>query len=155
MSFTTPVLVEIGCFGECSTSFMRPQPSGRKSRLSLSSRNIRRRAAHVRCSSKVWHSWLSGPFHASLGSRITSRRTPQGLGRQRVSWCHSPFVGLDASAPPAESLSAPKNFFAKMSFTQRLPPLWDRTIFGQVFVRGAMNKISKWKVPPTRGSIAR
>src|SRR5262249_49760617 len=27
----------------------------------------------------------------------------------------------DASAPPAESLPAPKNFFAKTSFTQRLP----------------------------------
>src|SRR6516164_9751246 len=46
-------------------------------------------------------------------------------------------------APRAESLPAPKNFFAKTSFTQRLPPLWDRTIFGQVFGRGAVTKISK------------
>jgi hypothetical protein len=43
----------------------------------------------------------------------------------------------------AESLPAPKNFFAKTSFAQRLPPLWDRTIFGQVFVRGGMIKFSK------------
>src|SRR5215469_14042276 len=57
-------------------------------------------------------------------------------------------------APRAESLPAPKNFFAKTSFTQRLPPLWDRTIFGQVFVRGSMIKFSKWKVPPTGGSSA-
>ena len=59
------------------------------------------------------------------------------------------FRRTNASAPPAESLSAPKNFFAKTSFTQRQPPLWDRTIFGQVFVRGGMIKFSKWKVPPT------
>src|SRR5215467_2177738 len=54
--------------------------------------------------------------------------------------------------PAAASLPAPKNFFAKTSFTHRLPPLWDRTIFGQVFVRGGMTKFSKWKVPPTGGS---
>ena len=59
-----------------------------------------------------------------------------------------------ALAPRAESLPAPKNFFAITSFTQRLPPLWDRTIFGQVFVRGGMTKFSKWKVPPTGGSSA-
>src|SRR5262249_25667944 len=53
------------------------------------------------------------------------------------------FRRTDASAPPAESLPAPKNFFAKTSFTQRLPPLWDRTIFGQVFGRGGMTRISK------------
>jgi hypothetical protein len=28
------------------------------------------------------------------------------------------------------------------------------TVFGQVFVRGGMTKISKWKVPPTGGSSA-
>src|SRR5215467_11976387 len=32
------------------------------------------------------------------------------------------FRRADASAPPAESLPAPKTFFAKTSFTQRLPP---------------------------------
>src|SRR5262249_7660307 len=47
-----------------------------------------------------------------------------------------------------------KIFFAKMSFTQRLPPLWGRTIFGQVFVRGSMIKFSKWKVPPSGGRSA-
>src|SRR5262249_8782773 len=57
------------------------------------------------------------------------------------------FRRTDASTPPAESLPAPKNFFAKTSFTQRPPPLWDRTIFGHVFVRGGMSKFSKWKVP--------
>ena len=44
-----------------------------------------------------------------------------------------------------------KKFFCKNVFHTKATPLWDRTIFGQVFVRGAMNKISKWKVPPTRG----
>src|SRR5262249_9546968 len=48
-----------------------------------------------------------------------------------------------------------KNFFAKTSFTQRLPPLWDRTIFGQVFVRGGMIKFSKWKVPLPGGQARR
>src|SRR5262249_33939253 len=32
------------------------------------------------------------------------------------------FRRTDASTPPAESLPAPKNFFAKTSFTQRPPP---------------------------------
>src|SRR5262250_2776141 len=62
--------------------------------------------------------------------------------------------GVDASLPPAESLPAPKNFFAKTSFTQRPPPLCGRTIFGQVFGRGGMTKFSKWKVPPTGGPTA-
>ena len=48
-----------------------------------------------------------------------------------------------------------KKFFCKSVPHTKATPLWDGTIFGQVFVRGAMNKISKWKVPPTRGSIAR
>jgi hypothetical protein len=61
------------------------------------------------------------------------------------------FRRSDATAPPAESLPAPKNFFAKASFTQRLRSFMGKTIFGQVFVRGAMTKISKWKVPPTGG----
>src|SRR5262245_28980864 len=51
-----------------------------------------------------------------------------------------------ASAPPAESLPAQKNFFAKTSFTRKAPPLSGRTIFGQVFVRGGMTN-SKWNVP--------
>src|SRR6516225_7870902 len=82
--------------------------------------------------------------------RLTQRSTASGV-RPSVE-C---FPRTDASAPPAESLPAPKNFFAKTSFTQRLPPLWDRTIFGQVFVRGGMTKFSKWKVPPTGGGQAR
>src|SRR6516164_3613856 len=48
-------------------------------------------------------------------------------------------------------LTRHQKFFCKNVFTQRLPPLPDRTIFGQVFVRGGMIKISKWKVPPTGG----
>src|SRR5262249_24041412 len=64
------------------------------------------------------------------------------------------FQRTDASAPPAESLPALKNFFAKTSFTQSLPPLWNRTIFGQVFVRGGTIKFSKLKLPPTGGSSA-
>src|SRR5262249_42207877 len=54
-------------------------------------------------------------------------------------------------APRTESLPPPKNFFAKTFFTQRLPPYAGRTIFGQVFGRGAGTNISKWKVPPTGG----
>src|SRR5262249_10852888 len=65
------------------------------------------------------------------------------------------FRRTNASAPPAESLPTPKNFFAKTSFTQRLPPLWDRTIFGHVFVRGGMSKFSKWKVPLPGGQARR
>src|SRR6516165_464988 len=45
------------------------------------------------------------------------------------------------------NLSRHQKFFAKTSFTERLPPLWDGTIFGQVFVRGPMTKFQKWKVP--------
>src|SRR5262249_11884358 len=40
-----------------------------------------------------------------------------------------------------------KIFLQKAPFTQRLPPLWGGTIFGQVFGRGGMTKFSKWKVP--------
>src|SRR5262249_14745845 len=56
-----------------------------------------------------------------------------------------------ALAPTAESLPAP-NFFAKTSFTQRLPPLMGRTIFGQVFVRGGVSNFQNPKLPPTGGS---
>ena len=58
-------------------------------------------------------------------------------------------------AARTESLPAPKNFFAKTFFTQRLAPLWVRTIFGQAFVRGGMIKFSKWKVPLPGGSPRR
>src|SRR5262249_7667090 len=47
-----------------------------------------------------------------------------------------------------------KNFFCKKVFHTKATPLWDRTIFGQVFGRGGMIKFSKWKVPPTGGSSA-
>ena len=52
---------------------------------------------------------------------------------------------------PAESLPAPKNFLQKRLSHKGYPPLWDRTIFGQVFVRGGLIKFSKWKVPLPRG----
>ena len=49
-----------------------------------------------------------------------------------------------------------KKFFCKNVFhTKATPFMRARTIFGQVFVRGGMNKISKWKVPPSGGAIAR
>jgi len=89
------------------------------------------------------------PLEADPAQSLTQGSTASGV-RPSVE-C---FRRTDASAPPAESLLAPKNFFAKASFTQRLPPLWDGTIFGQVFVRGGMTKFSKWKVPPTGGSSA-
>ena len=41
----------------------------------------------------------------------------------------------------ATALEVLKKFFAKTSFTQRLPPLCGRIIFGQVFGRGGMSKI--------------
>src|SRR6516225_1819073 len=54
------------------------------------------------------------------------------------------------------NLSRHQKFFCKNVFHRKAYPLYrDGTIFGQVFVRGGMIKISKWKVPPYRGSIAR
>ena len=47
-----------------------------------------------------------------------------------------------------------KNFFCKNVFHTKATPLWDRTIFGQIIVRGGMIKFSKWKVPPTGESSA-
>src|SRR5262249_45391132 len=43
-----------------------------------------------------------------------------------------------------------KKFFCKNVFHRKATPFLGQTVFGQVFVRGGMNKISKWKVPPTR-----
>src|SRR5262245_23209759 len=60
--------------------------------------------------------------------RVIRKRRPQGK-RTRVR----------LRFPTAEA-SPGKNFFCKNVFVQRLPPLWDRTIFGQVFVRGGMTK---------------
>src|SRR5262249_45193343 len=40
-----------------------------------------------------------------------------------------------------------KKFFCKGVPHTKATPLWDGTIFGQVFVRGGMTKISKWKAP--------
>ena len=50
------------------------------------------------------------------------------------------FRRTDPSAPPAESLPAPK-FFCKNVFYTKATPFMGRTIFGQVFVRGGMSKI--------------
>src|SRR6516225_5072038 len=50
------------------------------------------------------------------------------------------------------NLSRHQKIFLQKRLSHKGYPLWDRTIFGQVFVRGAMNKISKWKVPPTGGA---
>jgi hypothetical protein len=44
-----------------------------------------------------------------------------------------------------------KKFFCKSVFHAKATPLWDGTIFGQVFGRGGMTKFSKLKVPPTGG----
>ena len=52
------------------------------------------------------------------------------------------------------NLSRHQKIFLQKRLSHKGYPLWDRTIFGQVFVRGAMNKISKWKVPPTGGGRA-
>src|SRR5262245_11023533 len=57
-----------------------------------------------------------------------------------------------AEGAASEISPTPKNFFAKASFTQRLPLCGTEPFFGQVFGRGGMTKFSKWKVPPTGGS---
>jgi hypothetical protein len=56
----------------------------------------------------------------------------------------------DALVIRAESPGT-KKFFCKNVFHTKATPLWDGTIFGQVFGRGGMTEISKRKVPPTGG----
>src|SRR5215471_5642738 len=48
-----------------------------------------------------------------------------------------------------------KIFLQKRLSHKGYSPLWDRTIFGQVFVRGGMIKFSKWKVPLPGGQARR
>jgi len=48
-----------------------------------------------------------------------------------------------------------KKFFCKSVFHIKATPLWDGTIFGQVFGRGGMTKFSKWKVPLPGGQARR
>src|SRR6516162_562877 len=45
------------------------------------------------------------------------------------------------------NLSRHQKFFCKNVFHTKATPLWDRTIFGEVCVRGGMIKFSKWKSP--------
>src|SRR5262249_26648990 len=58
------------------------------------------------------------------------------------------------SARRERNLSRHQKIFLQKCFHTKATPLWDRTIFKQVFVRGGMIKFSKWKVPPTGGSSA-
>jgi hypothetical protein len=60
------------------------------------------------------------------------------VGRAELSVHLPPLPYALALAPTAESLPAPKIFFAKTSFTEGY-----QNHFGQVFVKGGMNKISK------------
>src|SRR6516165_6156600 len=53
-----------------------------------------------------------------LGAQCLTQQRPTASGARPSVEC---FRRTDASAPPAESLPAPKNFFAKASLTQRLP----------------------------------
>jgi hypothetical protein len=54
----------------------------------------------------------------------------------------------DASAPPSGISPGTKKIFLQKHLSHKgYPPLWDRTIFGQVFGRGGMVKFSKWKLP--------
>ena len=53
------------------------------------------------------------------------------------------------------NLSRHQKIFSKIVFHTKATPLWDGTIFGQVFVKGGMIKSSKWKVPPTGGQARR
>src|SRR6516225_9497790 len=50
-------------------------------------------------------------------------------------------------APRAECLPAPKNFFAKTSFTQRLPPLWAEPFLDRFLSEGARPKSRNEKSP--------
>jgi hypothetical protein len=59
----------------------------------------------------------------------------------------------DASARQ-RNLSRHQKFFLQKRLSHKGYPLYGRTIFGQVFVRGGMIKFSKWKVPPTGGPSA-
>src|SRR6516162_2350210 len=97
--------------------------------------------------------WKAGLGRAGkVGGRRFLRRPHRRLKPQQVDsgqhgrapWCAltvsgegGAFGSLAAAAlragASADSGISPgtKNFFAKTSFTQSLPPLWDRTIFGQ------------------------
>src|SRR6516162_9892305 len=83
-----------------------------------------------------------------LGAQCLTQQRPTTSGARPSVEC---FRRTDASAPPAESLPAPKIFLQKRLSQKSYPLYRDGTIFGQVFVRGGMIKISKWKVPPTGG----
>ena len=48
-------------------------------------------------------------------------------------------------------LSRHQKFFCKNVFHRKATPFLGQTVFGQIFGRGAVTKISKWKVPPTGG----
>src|SRR4029077_14168850 len=65
------------------------------------------------------------------------------------------FRRTDASAPPAESLPAPKFFFKNVFHTQRLPLFMCRTIFGQVFGRGGREQNRKMESPLPGGEAGR
>src|SRR6516164_9953003 len=85
-----------------------------------------------------WHKraprLIDVPPHAVIPRR--GRIRPRTGVRPSIEY----FRRNDASAPPAESLPAPKIFLQKKGY-----PLWDRTIFGQVFVRGGMiNTNPQW-----------
>src|SRR6516162_1328425 len=54
-----------------------------------------------------------------LGAQCLTQQRPTASGARPSVEC---FRRTDASAPPPESLPAPKFFLAKASLTQRLPP---------------------------------
>src|SRR5262249_7069742 len=101
------------------------------------------------------------------------------LGDLRISGVGRPFEAARACPLPRDSESFeagkrkrgvggprerdafpdPKIFFFKTAFTTKRTPFcvdqhFFGTLLGQVLGRGAVTKISKGKVPPTRGSIA-
>jgi hypothetical protein len=63
-----------------------------------------------------------------------------------------PTIGPPQIAPPAESLPAPKIFFAKASFTQRATPLVGQNHFWTSFWERGHEQFSESKSPPTGGS---
>src|SRR5215475_15555136 len=93
----------------------------------------------------VFHSMTSSARASKVGGtsmlsafatiRLTTRSNLVGCSKNR---CERAASGISPGT---------KNFFCKKSLSHKGYPLWDGTIFGQVFGRGGMIKFSKWKVP--------
>src|SRR5262249_4881683 len=101
-------------------------------------------------------------FHRRAGGKhktVSAKSSRRSLERRRGPGCGWPaftrVFSNNRCERPARGISpGTKKFFCKSVFHTKATPLWDGTIFGQVFGRGGTTKFSKWKVPPTGGSSA-